>query len=146
MSRKILIDDDAAQYASIERRLKRLEAGIPEDPHYVGAAGEPAFQNSWTNFDASPSPQGRAACFYRHAGRVYLSGVMKDGASGSTAFVLPDGYRPLAQTPSGDFAVAANAGIASLQIHPDGSVKPIDFGPTSVTGWVFLDGVSFRHA
>lgn len=144
MSRRELIEDDASQYDSINARLKRLEQGIPEDPHYVGAAGEPAFQNSWVNFDAAAGPTGRAASFYRHNGRVYLGGVIKSGASGTIAFTLPVGYRPMSQTPNTDLVVSASGGPALTSISPTtGEVKI--FGPDVAT-FCFLEGSHFRHA
>lgn len=144
MSRKILVDDDAAQYDSINQRLRRLEQGIPELPHYVGTAGEPAFENSWSNFDASPAPVGRAAFYYRHNGRVYLGGVIDGGASGSTAFTLPVGYRPPIVAVS--LPAVASTDLALIGILADGTVRPTNQGSSAVTTWCYLEGVSFRHA
>lgn len=144
--RKILVDDDAAQYDSINQRLRRLEQGIPEDVHYVGDAGEPAFQNSWVNFDsglANPSGAGRNAGFYRDRGRVYLLGVICAGASGTVAFTLPDGYRPLIVASAAP--VAASIDLANIDILADGTAKPTNRGSSVVSTWVYLDGVSFRH-
>jgi len=59
--------------------------------HSVGAAGEPAFQNSWANL-ALPSPPLR---FRKDpTGRVYITGVVTGGANGTVIFTLPAGYRP----------------------------------------------------
>jgi hypothetical protein len=149
VSRKILVDDDAAQYEMIERRLRRLEQGIPEYVHYVGDAVTGlgvVFQNSWVNFDAAPGPTGRAAFFYKHAGRVYLGGVIKSGASGTIAFQLPVGYRPLLQAPNSDLVVSANSGHANCSISPNGDVFLTNVGASNVTIWAFLEGVSFRHS
>jgi len=59
--------------------------------HVVGAAGEPAFQNSWVNF-ATGYP---SASFRKGPdGRVSFRGAIKSGGSGTVAFTLPAGYRP----------------------------------------------------
>jgi hypothetical protein len=137
MSRRTLVDDDAAQYANTQRRLQRLEQGIPEDTRVVGAAGQPAFQNSWVNFDS-----GRVAGFYRDRGRVYLEGLIKTGASASVAFTLPDGYRPVATT---HIVSMTSAGACDLWIYANGNIEPHDIGGSSVSTWCSLYGVSFRH-
>jgi hypothetical protein len=145
VTQKQLIDDDAAQYASILERLRRLEQGIPEDPHFVGAAGEPAFQNSWTNFDAAVGPAGRSAFFYRYNGRVYLGGLIKTGANNTVAFTLPDGYWPLLQGAAVS-PVIASGGTAFVSISPVGAVTPVNQTGSAVTTFCYLEGVSFRHA
>ncbi len=64
-----------------------------ETPHVVGGSGEPAFQNSWVNYDTSTF---RGARFWKDAmGLVHLEGLVKNGAAApSTIFTLPAGYRP----------------------------------------------------
>jgi hypothetical protein len=147
MSRRALVDDDAAQYENIMRRLRRLEQGTPEDVHYIGGTGEPAFQNSWVNFDsglANPSGAGRNAGFYRDRNRVYLLGLVKTGASGSVIFTLPVNYRP--PQIAARFAVGANTDLAYVDVLADGTVKPTNTGSSNVSGYVYLEGISFRHA
>lgn len=146
MSRRILIDDDAAQFANIENRLKRLEQGIPEYVHFVGDVDEPAFQNSWENYDGSPSPAGRSVGFYRDRGRVYLTGIMKTGSSGTVAFAMPDGYWPLAAVDFTEMPGVAAGGPCGVRISADGEVSVQNYGTSAVSTWCSLDGVSFRHA
>lgn len=146
MTRKQLVEDDASQYDSIQERLRRLEQGIPEDPHWVGSTGEPAFQSSWVNFDASPGPVGRGAFFYRHNGRVYLGGVVKSGANNTNIFTLPVAYRPLLGTGSSLFVVHASGGSAQILITTTGNVQAQNYTSSTITTWVSLEGVSFRHA
>jgi hypothetical protein len=55
---------------------------------YVGAAGAPAFQNGWLNYDA------RTARFRKVGPRVQLEGVIKSGTVGQPIFFLPVGFRP----------------------------------------------------
>jgi hypothetical protein len=58
--------------------------------HFVGAAGEPAFQNGWVNYDAT-----RLVRYRKYPdGRVRLSGCSRTVSAGSVAFTLPAGYRP----------------------------------------------------
>lgn len=58
--------------------------------HTVGAAGEPAYQGAWVELSA-----GLGAQFKKNpAGVIRISGRIKSGVSGTTAFTLPVGYRP----------------------------------------------------
>jgi hypothetical protein len=113
-------------------------------PRFVGAAGEAAFVNSWVNFDAAAPPTGRAAFYYKQAGRVHLSGVIKGGASSAAAFVLPSDCLPYFTGSDVVYPVMASGGVAEIDVRQDGSVVPINLGATAVTTFVFLDGVSFR--
>jgi hypothetical protein len=113
-------------------------------PAQIGAAGQPAFKNSWTNFDAAGAGA-RAARFYTHQGRVYLAGVVKGGASGTIAFTLPTGYRPLVSDITQ--AMACSGGVAHVRITSIGdvSITAVGTGSTPST-FCFLDGISFRAA
>jgi hypothetical protein len=63
----------------------------PEAIHIVGAAGEPAFQNSCTSGSSPLEPVG----FWKDKeGLVHLQGGFSCPATGSVAFQLPSGYRP----------------------------------------------------
>lgn len=135
------------------RKLQQQVADIaiassPEARRNVGDASQPAFENSWVNFDASASPTGRAAAFYRHEGRVYLSGVIKAGASTTTAFTLPAGYLPIDQTNDAlQIPVACSGGIGQVSVRTNGEIRPSNVtAGTNVSTYCFLDGVSFRHA
>lgn len=85
---------------------------LAEEWHYVGKVGEPAFQNSWTNVGPG-LPQ--LAFRIREAGVVDIQGTVDNGASGTTIFTLPAGYRPSA---------VSYAPLASL----DGSAKNLLIG------------------
>jgi hypothetical protein len=145
MSRKVLIDDDAAQFESIMQRLRRLEQGVPEDIHFVGSSTEPQFQNSWRNYDAGARPANRAAGFYRDRGRVYLTGIIMSGANQTTAFTMPDGYWPVSTFNYTEMAAMTAGGAAYLLISPSGDVIPLNTTSSTVTTWVSLEGASFRH-
>ena len=116
-----------------------------EAPRFIGASGQPVFTNSWANYDAGVGLAGRSAYFYKDRGRVYLGGVIKNGASGAAAFALPTGYLP-AMSPT--VPVVASGGLASLGINgANGNVTPQNVtAGTSVTGYCFLDGISFLAA
>ena len=129
--------------AALETRVLVLET--LEAVHYVGAAGEIAFQNSWVNVDAGgtpPSGTQRHARYWRSRNCVYLNGAIKTGVSNTVAFTLPTGFRPQAAR---TIPVVANNGAAEIIIGTDGTVKPVDVAALggTVTTAAFLDGVSF---
>lgn len=90
--------------------LAALVAG--EDWHYVGEAGEPAFQNGWVN--TSGAGYAKVAFRIREAGVVDLIGVATGGTAGTPIFRLPAGYIPdaavvaptVGENSSGDFVPA----------------------------------------
>lgn len=135
-------DVDAALTAALEGADTAAAAAIraaltPEAPHFVGTAGEPAFQNSWVNFDAGAS---RRAAFYKAFGRVWLEGCVRGGATGTTIFTLPAGYRPV--SPAGtasSFGVDSNGAFGRVGAWDDGRVILL-----SGAAYVFLDSVNFR--
>lgn len=104
-----------------------------ENWHEVGAPGQPAFQNGWTNED----PTETTAAFYEDPyGVVHLKGnIANAGDASTTMFTLPAGYRP-------SFVTAepiARAAVGKLAIRPDGTVAAL-----SGSGSASLDGVTFR--
>src|SRR5437763_543025 len=132
----------------------------PEGWHEVGAAGEPAFQNSWMNTCcAGANDVVEKVGFYKdREGVVHLKGEAKGGTS--TIFQLPVGYRPAnhkllffaaacgcsaTDSPTGD---TVNLPTGTLRIFgsgfsaaDEGSVL-LGNGGTSV----HLDGITFRAA
>lgn len=70
---------------------------VPQAVQLVGAAGQPAFQNSWVNYGAGFLPAG----FYKDPfGIVHLRGTISNapGVAASTViYTLPAGYRPSAK-------------------------------------------------
>lgn len=114
-------------------------ASWDEDWKEIGASGQPAFQNSWTNYNASTDS---TAAFYKAYDRVYLKGQIKSGGIPSTAFTLPEGYRPDKKMtfPVYSPVVTEAQPPGSLIIQSDGQVKP----STGLNTWISLDGISFR--
>jgi hypothetical protein len=90
--------------------------------HLISGVGEPAFQNSWQNFDATTyAAGGRSARFWKDRGHVYLAGIVKSGTIGSTIFQLPAGYRP-PQTGSAFWPLVANSAYATGAVDNSGNV------------------------
>lgn len=118
---------------------KRIDARVlkHEPLHLIGAAGEPAFQNEWSNYGTSYSSAG----FYKDpSGIVHLQGTMNDTTDNSVAFTLPAGYRPgedLYMPAAGDGPVAAN-----LVVQSDGDVYPDCAGPNCAPA-IGIDGLSY---
>lgn len=93
--------------------------GVIEAPSWrtIGAGGEPAFENSWVNFDA---PTQQTATFRRIGDRVYVRGLVKNGTN-NTMFTLPVGYRPLSNQ-SVRFVVVANGGYGQVEVNAAGNI------------------------
>jgi hypothetical protein len=120
MTRKQLVEDDASQYDSINQRLRRLEQSIPEDPHYVGASGQPGFLNGWTNLGGG----WQTLRYWKGtSGVVYVQGAVTGGALGPVGtgdvFLLPVGYRP-----GGRLLLPTNSNSAYgvIHVYPAGQV------------------------
>lgn len=105
--------------------------------HVVGAAGEPAFQNSWVNWGAPFASAG----YYRDVNYwVRLQGVVRTGTDNTTIFTLPADYRPPFAC---HFSVSSNNTIAYLRVGTDGTVRKVTGGSNI---YVSLDGVTFPVA
>lgn len=117
----------------------------PGEWHYVGEAGEPAFQNSWAN-DTS-DPENTPLRFRWQVSRtIEIEGDITGGSVETVIFTLPDGYRR-------DFtirlvAVDSSNNVLVLLVEPSGDVSflgaaagpvgpaggPGGPGPTGATG------------
>lgn len=110
---------------------------VSESWREVGTAGQPAFQNNWTNGTASF----HSAAFYKDAlGVVHLRGLVTGGTA-PAIFALPIGYRPpeLLYHP----ATNTNGGPGEVLISPStGDVNRNSF--TTPSGSFSLEGISFR--
>jgi len=83
------------------------------------------FQGAWVNYGAPYQ-----VAQYRKVGdEVQVRGLIKSGASGTVAFTLPAGFRPLA-----DYVLPSNAAgaYASLTVKADGTVAPTMVSNASV--------------
>lgn len=116
--------------------LAALNAG--EDWHYVGEAGEPAFQNSWANVSTTT----KMAFRIREAGVVDIYGHVSGGTSApaTVVFTLPAGYRPSAEISTSIFGLAGSPATTAvpvlLTIATDGTVKPSGFSSNATSIWI----------
>jgi hypothetical protein len=104
----------------------------------------PTFQNGWVNYD---NVYNSAGYFKDSLGIVHLRGLVRNGTSNTTIFILPAGYRPsnrellTVQTYTTATGTANNT-TGRVDILTDGQVL-IVFGSN---GWLSLDGLTFRSA
>jgi hypothetical protein len=106
--------------------------------HEVGAAGEPPFQNGWTNYGSGFTGGG----FRRMPdGTVHLRGLVRSGTMGAPIFTLPVGYRWDGATYC-HLPVMSNNALASLLMNSNGELS---LG-TGSNVWVDLAAISFKAA
>lgn len=113
--------------------------------HYVGAAGEPAFQNGWTNYDASNYS---STAFWKDPfGIVHIKGFVRSGTLSAAAFTLPAGYRPALAL---HLPAAANGAYATTRIGGEISgITGIGIGevqPSVNNTWYSLEAITFPAA
>lgn len=114
------VDAEAVQanFEAIKKEfpLSRKDLKI-EQPHVVGAAGEPAFQGTWANWNTSLFYGAR---FWKDTlGFVHIQGLVMNGAMPSTIFILPAGYRP---SNGIIYATDTNTGHGRVDIAASGNV------------------------
>jgi type II secretory pathway pseudopilin PulG len=101
-----------------------------------GASGQPAFQNSWTNYSTTFNSAGFRMT---NSGVVTLKGLIKNGTDNIIA-TLPEGYRPSQNLL---FGVSSNANVsARVDIGADGNIYRITGSPT----WLSLENIQFIPA
>lgn len=90
------------------------------DWHTVGNTGEPAFENSWVNFD---TVWNSAAFRIDHDGIVTLKGLVKNGTISPSLpiFTLPAGFRPARRC---SFATVSNSLFGQVNVFETGAVVP----------------------
>ena len=129
--------DPAAQRIALQVFAPRARsAGNNELLDPVEPFSAPALLNGWVNFGGGYNNAG----FYKdRQGIVHLRGLLKSGTLTLPAFVLPAGYRPVAQE---FFATVSNFAFGSIYIEPNGNVSP--YNGSNV--FIGLDGITFRAA
>jgi len=107
--------------------------GIVQSEAFVA----PTLLNSFANFAGYAT----AAYYKDKMGIVHLRGTVTRAASqnGIVIFTLPAGYRPSTSGRLG-FTTQAASGMSKIDILADGSVMVV----AASTGWIGLDGISFR--
>jgi hypothetical protein len=116
-----------------------------EAVHLIGAAGEPAFQNGWTNFNSAT--WSNAGYWKDPTGVVHLTGTLNGANANTIVFTLPAGYRPALN----QFMAAANGQTAmSFEVMTTGDVKASLSGTLGIDGLTFIAGTQAatapRHA
>ena len=117
------VDEDIAALEAADAALdSRVDALEDYDSyHVIGQPGQPAFENSWVNYDITSY---QAASFWKDRNMVHIAGLVKSGSS-FTVFTLPSGYRP----PFAEFFPAAtDTGYGSVVVGADGHVSLISGG------------------
>lgn len=94
------------------------------------------YTNSWVDFGGA---LGTVAYRKDAMGYVHLKGVMKNGVIGSSAFTLPAGYRPAADT---RYACVSNNAFGVMAITSAGTCTPTVGSNASFS----VDGITFRAA
>jgi hypothetical protein len=101
---------------------KVLASGpVPLDSwHTVGAAGEPAFQNNWANYNTiiNGALQFRKDLF----GKVQIRGVVSGGTLNTIVFRLPFGYWPPTGTMATFMSYSTPTAYATYQVNSSGQV------------------------
>ena len=122
----------------------------PEAWHEVGATGEPAFTDGWSN---NTDTGDTTTAFYKDPfAVVHLKGAISDGGgssstvSGPAVFVLPSGDRPTKSACFPTIGVLYGAGtIAATYVCVENN-GAVDIGTLggSVSHDYLLDGITFR--
>jgi len=86
------------------------------DWHYVGASGEPAFQNSWTNVG---DPYQVARFGKEPSGKLQIEGRITGGALNTVAWTNPVGFRP----PKKMVFYVVLAASGHVEVDTNGDVK-----------------------
>lgn len=119
----------------LERRMQQVEPGIyPEEWHYVGNPGEPAFQGAWVNASA---PYDSLGFMLDADGFVHLKGAVTGGSTSSVVFTLPASYCPPATI---KIAIIQQSSADSCTIATNGNVTL----PGAVAGNIFHLNFRFR--
>ena len=108
-----------------------------EDWHYVGEAGEPAFQGSWANHGFGTA---RLAFRIREAGIVDIQGVVTtSGTAGTTIFTLPSEYRPSTSVIAPGVGLVAGDHVAAIQgAGSSGNVSVLGSPANPTQCWIYM--------
>jgi hypothetical protein len=118
-----------------EAVLEAVTVGVmPEPWHYIGAAGEPAFQNGWGNYGS-----GWANLAYRKRpdGYVVMKGMIALGTMSSPFVTLPVGYRP--SDGGRHMVVATGGGPGQAHVYNNGTIDIF----SGTNAWVDVSSLIF---
>lgn len=99
----------------------------------VGRPGQPAFLNGWQNAGRGHA---EAQFWFDRDGNVELRGAITAGTIGTSAFVLPRGYRPAA---THRFPATADGAAGEIEVQPSGAV----IARVGGTGLFSFHGITF---
>lgn len=123
--------DHLAKQFPLTRKAQSIEV-----PNQVGVGANPAFQNSWVNYDTTTFYGLR---YWKDPmDIVHIEGLIKLGTIGTTIFTLPAGYRP---TNGHLFVVISNGAIGRVDIAPTGNVVATAGNNT----YLSLSGINFKQ-
>ena len=106
--------------------------------HKIGSAGEPAFQNSWVNYETVETNWSHAYFMKDAMGFVHIKGMVKSGSPvTSVIFTLPAGYRPLKYH---RWATISYDALANMEIRGNGEIVVV----AGNAGWLNLGLVTFK--
>lgn len=108
-----------------------------EAEHFVGADGEPAFENGYKN----TGDVFQHLSFYKDPlGIVHVQGTIESGSPESTVFALPTGYRPAGR--QGSACLDGTGGeYGRIQWRETGEVFVVSYST-----FIYICSVSFRAA
>ncbi|HVE81045.1 MAG TPA: hypothetical protein VNA68_02850 [Candidatus Dormibacteraeota bacterium] len=120
----------------VDGSVTSADLAAQEAWHEVGAGGEPAFLNTWTNYGGN-----YATVAFRkdHFGIVHLRGVTKSGTMNTGVFALPVGYRPAAWE---QFQLSYG-GNTSIEVQASNG-QVVAYG--TYNGFISLSGITFQAA
>ena len=125
-----LVDNGKADrnFRDLDTRLITVEAQPPTAP---------TFATGWSNVGGAY----QTASYYKANGRIYLSGNVANGGTGTgLIFTLPTGYRPAATV---TFIVPIFGGTGALSVDNTGAVTDLTFSVASKAA-LSLDSINFR--
>lgn len=101
--------------------IKDVRLTMPAEAPWrtVGGTGQPAFENSWVNYNTSTNYS--AQFVMMPMGKVWVRGAVSTGTVTGAAFTLPTGYRPAKGV---NFAQTSNSLFGSLTVNTTGTVVP----------------------
>jgi hypothetical protein len=118
-------------------------AFTPEPERIVGESGQPQFTNGWSNYG---SGWGVAAFYKDPFDVVHLRGMIGSSSPDTSAFTLPEGYRPPQDLQFASRGIGGDSlsKFASVTINADGTVIPGCVGSNCAR--ITLSGITFRAA
>jgi hypothetical protein len=137
-----------AFYTKAQSNERFVNVGESENWRQVGAAGQPGFTFAWANFGSVHN----TVAFYKDPlGVVHLRGIAdcshvidcEPGTGSATIFILPPGYRPVAQEA---FPMLTSASGANPRVDVTSSGAVVLRNPRldDSGDWLSLDGITFR--